>query len=161
MDIKKCDRCGKHYELPVGYNTGLLKINGSNRYTITCFSNMSLEDIDLCPECYEKLEKFIENDEEDTISNKIKEEESSTVLVLQMEHQVSIPRVYQILDEINDQRNNKKAIVLPEGCRFVTTIPKNCDIQLSTNSIDFFKPKHSLKEKICNLFKRRGQNERK
>lgn len=159
MNTKKCDRCSKYFDLPMGLSSCICNFINHNRFHISDFSNGSVNDFDLCPECYEKLEKFLESNEEDT-SNEIKEEEPSEVLVLQMEYPVSIPSIYQILDEINHQRNNKKAIVLPEGCRFITTIPKNCDIQLSNEPIEFFKPKRNLKERIRDLFNRREQNEK-
>lgn len=58
MDAKKCDRCGKYYDL---YNTNNHKANGIK---LASYNESGLyeliKSIDLCPECMEDAKKFTE-----------------------------------------------------------------------------------------------------
>lgn len=48
MNAKKCDRCGNYYDKDEG-NYNIIKSNG-----------LFVKDIDLCPECSQKLANWIE-----------------------------------------------------------------------------------------------------
>lgn len=50
MDAKKCDRCGKFYDKQPHKKYILIEKIGPNRF-----------EMDLCPECYSKIESFLEN----------------------------------------------------------------------------------------------------
>lgn len=61
MDAKKCDRCGAYYEeKSTTYNTKfeIVTLNGSN---------YSRKKYDLCPVCFEKLQKFLLNENPDIV----------------------------------------------------------------------------------------------
>ena len=62
MQARKCDRCGKLYEI---YN-GLEVVKGGDIYNTVRLEKENIANIykklDLCPECMEKLVNFIKNE---------------------------------------------------------------------------------------------------
>lgn len=61
-NAKKCDRCGKLYELYDGYEV----VKGGNMYnTLGLFNHWdsAIQSYDLCPECMESLIKWIKEKE--------------------------------------------------------------------------------------------------
>ena len=62
MQAKKCDRCGKFYELYDGFEIA----KGGNKYNTVRLEKLVCDSIyrkfDLCPECMEKLVNFIKNE---------------------------------------------------------------------------------------------------
>lgn len=51
MKAKKCDRCGEFYEL----------VNDSMIQLIDDRTDLVLRKIDLCPDCYEELNRYLTN----------------------------------------------------------------------------------------------------
>ena len=51
MKAKKCDRCGEFYELENDYT-----VNSINQTTSDILRTM-----DLCPDCYEELNRYLTN----------------------------------------------------------------------------------------------------
>lgn len=58
-EAKKCDRCGKLYEIYVG----IPLVSGGNKYHAVKFANFGCSTawLDLCPDCMKKLVIFMEN----------------------------------------------------------------------------------------------------
>lgn len=57
-EAKKCDRCGKLYELYAG-----VPFTDNRKYYAVRFANISCSSgwLDLCPDCMKKLVIFMEN----------------------------------------------------------------------------------------------------
>lgn len=62
-NAKKCDRCGKYYDVYNGTDTGMNETNG----VASVKGNKHVKLYDLCPECNTEFKKWIEEEEEVSI----------------------------------------------------------------------------------------------